>query len=120
MRRLHISIESRNKLWIKYTDYGIRITAREQLGELDGQIDLTWIDTKKDQGFMRINFTDSNPWISVYETDGETVLLGFGTSLDEGIHASIKMDAENAEELIRKIQKQLDKKIQSSNRRVKK
>lgn len=109
MNELHIGVNSKSKLWLKYLDRGIRITAKPSLGELDGEVDITWIDTKKDEGFLNVSFTDPSPYLSVYESDGHQISLGFGTSLTEGVRASISMTAKNAEDFIKDIQRQLDK-----------
>lgn len=110
MADLSISVEAMDKLWFKTAEYGIEITVKDWTHEpLDGRIKLTFINTEENIGHLSLRFTDHFPHIAVYETDGKTISLGFGTSLNEGIGAHITMSDEEALVLIEKINRQLAK-----------
>lgn len=106
---LRVSIVSRSKIYLKQDSQGLCITVDPSIGEIPGNINLHFLDTRKDEGMIEINFSDPHPYISVYESDGKSIYVGFGTPLTEGVKASLELTAEQAEEFIRDIQRQLDK-----------
>lgn len=108
-KRLGISVVSLGELKIKMTEFDLIIkVGHSRGGELDGSIDISFLDTEKNKGHLRSVFHSDDPYVAVYETSKE-IHLGFGTTLTEGIHASLTLSDSAAEELIKDIQRQLDK-----------
>lgn len=114
MARLSISVVSQKKIYLKQGSNGLYITLEPSIGEIPGGVRLHFLDTREDEGMIEINFEDPSPYVSVYESDGESIHMGFGTSLTEGVKANLELSAKQAEAFIEGIRRQLDKRKEGS------
>ena len=107
--QLNVRIISMNELHLKQDGRDIHITVKPSIGELPGGIRLQHISTVEGKGFIDIDFEDPFPYVSVYESGGESIYIGLGSPLTEGLKVTLELSAGQAEEFIRDIQKQLNK-----------